>query len=284
MKILFCGSKALGLSVLSRLVSVSNGESIAVCHPMDQGDSRSVVTSFSQFCRENNIPLSVTADDDSLRNLIINWKPDLVVVCGWYKIITPEVLSLVPRGFVGIHNSLLPNYRGGSPLVWAMINGEAVVGSTLFLLSEGVDDGPILHQISASVEGLEQIGSVLKRLEKKICDEFPSKIMEYALAPWELQEQLGLGTTYPIRKPQDGKIDFSLSVREVCNFIHAQSRPYPGAFATVSGKTVRIWRACPADSELSICTSPGRNSHHKPETLKFSCADGSILTCDWEVP
>lgn len=282
MRILFCGSKPLGLSVLKRLVSLTKGELVAVCHPMDSEDSRSVFESFSELCRENSIPLSLATENDSLRTSITNWNPDLVVVCGWYKIITPEVLSLVPHGFIGIHNSLLPNYKGGSPLVWAMINGEAVVGSTLFRLSEGVDDGPILHQTSVSVGELEPIGSVLERLEQQICAEFPSKIIEHAKMPGGLTEQLGRGSTYPIRKPQDGDIDFALSVKEVCDFIHAQSRPYPGAFTSRFGKTLRIWKAYPADAQQNNLSPSRHNCERKIEHLKFSCADGSILTCDWE--
>lgn len=131
----------------------------------DRTDSRSVFDEFISFSKENNISLSVARDRKESEELILRLKPDLCIVVGWYWLIIKEILERVENGFIGIHNSLLPKYRGSSPLVWAIINGDEKVGISLFKFSDGIDNGDILFQRSIHISYEEYISNILQKLE-----------------------------------------------------------------------------------------------------------------------
>jgi methionyl-tRNA formyltransferase len=84
--------------------------------------------------------------DPYYQRILIDLKPDILIVIGWYYMIPRSIRYIATYGAIGIHASILPKYRGGAPLVWAIINGETKTGVTLFYLEDGVDDGDIIAQ------------------------------------------------------------------------------------------------------------------------------------------
>lgn len=107
--------------------------------------------------------------------------PDVGFVCGWYWLIDRETLDLVPNGLWGVHNSLLPKYRGGAPLVWSILNGDSHVGSSVFKISEGMDDGEILHQVKVKVLPDDNVGSLLEKIEQELIENLPKKWTDLVL-------------------------------------------------------------------------------------------------------
>ena len=87
--------------------------------------------------------------DPALLEKVACWKPEAFLVSGWYHMVPRKWRALAPA--YGLHASLLPDYSGGAPLVWAMIKGEEKTGITLFQLGDGVDDGPILGQAETPI-------------------------------------------------------------------------------------------------------------------------------------
>lgn len=164
----------------------------------------------------------------------------LVIVAGWYWLLGREALE--DRRVVGIHNSLLPRYRGGSPLVWAMIRGDRQVGVSLFELVSGMDAGPIWGQTRLEVGPDEMVGNVLPRLEAAAID-----LLRDALPT--LRDPAAAGTPQDDdaatfcaqRASADGRIDWSWSAQRIHDFVRAQSRPYPGAFTECQGRRITIW-------------------------------------------
>jgi methionyl-tRNA formyltransferase len=280
-KILFCGSKSLGLGFLKKLHEISQGHEIVVCHPDDRIDTRSVSAEFESFCHNSELFFSYVANEAELQKFIAVHNPDIAIVCGWYKIISPSTLSLVPRGFIGVHNSLLPKNRGGAPVVWAMIHGAREIGSSMFMLSEGIDEGDIIKQVSVTRLQCEPVGSVLSRLEKKVEEQFPCTLLRYIENPWTPSPQRGTPSTFPNRRPGDGLVDFTKASIEVCNFINAQSEPYPGAFFFRNGKPVWLRAARCENQNLTSATGQlPDNLSHEPRTLKFLCGDGKTIEAE----
>jgi methionyl-tRNA formyltransferase len=173
-----------------------------------------------------------------------NMRPDLLCAFGWYYMIPKRVRDAAPKGCVGIHASLLPKYRGGAPIPWAIINGETETGVSLFYLDEGVDTGDIIGQEKIPIGENDTCGTVYGKAMvssiRLLREYFPR--LAVGGAPRVPQEE-GLATYYPQRSPRDGLIDWSRSAKEIRDFIRAQTRPYPGAFTYVSGKKVIIWDA-----------------------------------------
>lgn len=173
-------------------------------------------------------------------NIISSFNLDLILVLGWYYMIPKSIRELAKHGAWGIHASLLPKYAGGAPLNWAIINGEAETGVTLFRMEDGIDDGDIISQKSFSIEFEDSIKEVYDKAtiaSKEILLDVFNDFSNVAFAP----QNKAVIEICPQRKPEDGEIDLEMSAVEMYNFIRAQSSPYPGAFIkTADGKKLVI--------------------------------------------
>lgn len=175
-------------------------------------------------------------------DVIKNINPDVILVLGWYYML-PKSIRLIPKyGAWGIHASLLPNYAGGAPLVWAIINGEKKTGVTLFKMERGVDDGDIISQIEFLIEDNDTIKEVYEKATKSA-----KKLLNTTLKsdsnPEFIKQDKSKIKIYPQRSPEDGLIDWTWDIERIKNFIRAQTKPYPGAFFISNGKKITIWDA-----------------------------------------
>ena len=179
---------------------------------------------------------------DSVRK-VKELAPELIFVSGWYHIIGLDIIQSAPKGVVGLHSSLLPQYRGSAPLVWQIINGEKKAGISLFYFDEGVDSGDIIAQAEAVIEEYDTI----KTLYEKVGGQGLKLMREYlpliasGTAPRIPQANLSDDDIWPQRTEEDGLIDWNKSAREITDFVRAQTKPYPGAFTIINGKKITIW-------------------------------------------
>ena len=271
-RVLFLGSKEIGFKSLSTLYSIEKKYIIGIITIDDSADERSVLNKFIEFSRLNKIPLEIAKNRQNADILVSQFNPDLCIVVGWYWLIKKEVLNSVPYGFIGIHNSLLPKYRGGSPLVWAIINGERRVGFSLFSFSDGIDDGPLWGQKTIDISDNEYIGEIVTRIEKETVEFLKEKyplILKYSIKPVLQKED---DATYCSQRiPEDGKIDWSLSSIKIFNFIRAQSKPYPGAFTYFRSKKMTVLEAYPLD--ITYFGTPGQVARINHDGVWVICGD-----------
>ena len=185
----------------------------------------------------------VTGRMSSYQKVIRLLKPDFLLAIGWYMI--PQSIRLcAPKGCAGIHASLLPKYRGGAPLVWAMINGEKETGISFFYLEEGVDEGDIIAQKKIPIRRNDTIKDMLTKVENSSLDilkEYMSQIADN-IAP-RIPQNHEKASLFPQRKPEDGEINWDWDNQKIKNFIRAQTKPYPGAFTIINGKKIIFWDA-----------------------------------------
>ena len=202
---------------------------------------------FENLAERHGIPLiyiETKMSDPRYQELIADLKPDFGLAAGWYYVIPRSVLARFDKGVAGVHASLLPKYRGGAPLVWAIINGETKTGVTLFYFDDGVDTGDIIAQREFPIAPRDTIREVYERATQTSVDLAIESIPLIASgkAPRAPQDESG-ATVYPQRSPEDGLIDWRQDCETIRNFIRAQTRPYPGAFTILHGKKVTIWDA-----------------------------------------
>lgn len=188
--------------------------------------------------------LTAPVNAERYREALAPLHPDLLLALGWYYNIPRTVRDLAPSGCIGIHASLLPKFRGGAPIPWAIIEGERETGVTLFYFEDEVDAGDIIAQAAFPIDAEDTSASVYEKAADAAIDLLRNYLPRLAVgdAPRTPQDPRH-ATIYPQRKPEDGRIDWSWPAQRVQDFIRAQTRPYPGAFTEIEGKRVTIYDA-----------------------------------------
>lgn len=275
-RVLFVGSKAVGLAVLQLLHDLRPQVLAGALTLDDRTDPRSVHDRICAYCREVAIELAVAGSRKEADAHVAALRPDLCIVVGWYWLIAEPLLAAVRHGWIGVHNSMLPRYRGGSPLVWQMINGERRAGFSIFSFTPGMDDGPVWAQDSVAIEANDHVGDVLAKLEVATLDSlgrvYPA-ILDGTMAP---APQGSDGVSYCAQRyPEDGVIDWQQPADAVFDFIRAQSAPYPGAYTQFEGRRLTVWRA--RRFAAPYHGAPGRVARIDDEGVIVCCGRGSAI-------
>ena len=213
--------------------------------------------------------------NDKLFNHINKKKPNLIIVAGWYHLIPKKYLNIAPT--FGFHGSLLPKYRGGAPLVWAIINGEKKTGVSFFKFKTGVDNGDVLFQEKIIILENDDIKVIYKKMIsktevilKKFLKNFIKKKINFKKIKFNKSK------IYPQRNPNDGKIIFNSSSKEIYNFIRAQTFPYPGAFFFFKNKKIIVWKSKILKKKIETSIKLIKNNFY------ISCNDNrSIKITSW---
>lgn len=248
-----------------------------IIHPNDEDDARSVLTEFRAEATFNGIPFEVADSRQQAVDLLSSETYDIGFVCGWYWLLDHSHVDFTAPPLYGIHHSALPRFRGGAPVVWALISGEKYVGSTLFRLTPGMDDGPIAAQVSSAVSPNMSIAQVLIALENEWSKIIGTVWRELVDGTAILKQQDESCATYCAqRRPEDGRINWNETAKCVHNFIRAQSFPYPGAFTkTVDGTRVTIDSSMPHNSTFHAI--PGQILHRTSTSVLVGCGNATAL-------
>lgn len=176
-------------------------------------------------------------------------KPDLILSLYYRNFIPEEIFSQARLGAYNMHGSYLPAYRGRAPLNWSIINGEDHCGVTLHTIEKKFDAGEIVDREKVGFGPDEYVGDIQPRVA-----EAAVRVLERALPsllagnPKLEKQDESKASYFGKRTPEDGRIDFSKSAREVFNLVRGVSKPFPGAFAEIGGKRYTIWRAKPLEN------------------------------------
>ena len=273
-KAVFLGSKAFGLAVFRAIRAANSSVRWTILHPDDRGDTRSVLDAFAKEARGTDF--HIVNDRAQASALLKKTKHDLGFVCGWYWLLgDTEVGQQVPPLY-GIHNSLLPRYRGSAPLVWAMIDGVSELGSTLFRLTPGMDEGPVVMQVRHKPGPDETIADVMTAIEAAYLAVLPELWPSLCAgnAPLRLQDE-DQASYAAQRRPEDGEIDWFQPAPVLHNFIRAQSSPYPGAFTWLADRQIWIDRAH-LFQQPHACR-PGQILRRARDAILVGCSEGTAL-------
>ena len=210
---------------------------------------------------------------------------DLQIVVA-FRMLPEVVWSMPPMGSVNLHGSLLPQYRGAAPINWAVINGETETGVTTFKLKHEIDTGDILLQQSFPIGENETAGAVHDRM-KEIGAQLLVKTVQQ-LAAGVLAEKPQTSNQQPATPLKHApkiftetcKIDFAKTADEVHNLVRGLS-PFPGAFCSLNGKTLKIFRTEKEVSNPDI--EPGQYKTDEKTFLKFACSNGYISVTELQL-
>lgn len=214
-------------------------------------------------------------------------RPDLILSVYYRNLIPVEVFSCASLGAYNMHGSYLPTYRGRAPLNWAIINGENYGGASLHVMEKSFDTGDIVAQEKVIFGDDEYVGDIQPRITIAALEALKKALPSILEGNPSLTKQDESKVSYyGKRTPEDGKIDFAQTARQVYNMVRALSKPFPGAFAENVGDWSKliIWRAyigekCPKGVKPATVIHP----QNPGEPIKIACADNFLLVHDKDI-
>ncbi|PIZ87051.1 MAG: methionyl-tRNA formyltransferase [Candidatus Nealsonbacteria bacterium CG_4_10_14_0_2_um_filter_40_15] len=244
LKIIFMGTPKFGAIILEKLAD-SRYKPILVVTETDKPVGRKKVLTpppVKVVAEKYEIPVLQPEKIRNSESEIRNLKPDLIIVAAYGKILPEEILEIPKYGCLNVHPSLLPRWRGPSPVQFAILNGDTDSGVTIMKIAEKVDAGPVLIQRKLKLEGNETYDVLHDKLGEMGGDLLIEIIPEWITGKIDPQLQDESRTTYTrILKKEDGKIDWEKSAEEIERQIRAFNL-WPGIFTfwEKSGKLIRI--------------------------------------------
>lgn len=179
-------------------------------------------------------------------------KPDLVVVAAYGQIFSQALLDIPTYGFINVHSSLLPAYRGPAPINRAIINGDQQTGITIMKVSEGMDMGDIILQETTPILPEDNAQTLHDRLAE-LGGRLLGKSIDLLKADsWKpVAQDHSLATYAPMLKKEDGRIDWTKDAPTILNQIRGMT-PWPGCFTYLDGKLLKIHRASAVGKESNV--------------------------------
>lgn len=245
MKIIFLGTPEFAERCLSGILS-SRHEVLAVVTQPDRINGRNKKITFSPvkvLAQKHGIPVlqfnNVSKEGETdLRAL----NADIMVTAAYGQILRQNILDICPKGIINVHASLLPEYRGSSPVQWAIIDGKKRLGVTIMQTELGIDTGDMIMSeaidiIDENSEGaLRRLAEVGAKLVTEALD-----AIEDGTAVYEKQDE-SRATHCRMLTKEDGQLDFSASAESVVNFVRGMN-PWPGAYFSCENGIIKVLKA-----------------------------------------
>ncbi len=288
-RVLFMGTPEIAIPTLRALVAMPDIAVVAVVTRRDQPVGRGQTLTPPPVKRAvQDLGLPVLQPGSLKRAeaqaLLASYAPDVIVVFAFGQILPPAVLALPPHGCLNIHTSLLPRYRGAAPITTALLMGDAVTGTTIMLMAEGLDTGPILAQAELTINPAETTATLTDRLAAQGADLLTATLPRWLageITP-QSQDESAATMTRLIRK-DDGIIDWTRSAAEIDRQVRAYT-PWPGTSTTWRGQPLKILAAQVAgDPPLPIPETPGSVvtwGQGKAMRMGVVCGAGTVLTLE----
>ncbi len=246
MRILFCGTPEFAVPSLGRLAAHPEFSIEAVITQPDRPRGRGQEVSASPV-KEAALAAGLhvyqpeTIKSDSAEDFIKRAAPDVVVIIAYGQIIPARLLAIPRLGWINLHASLLPKYRGAAPIHWAIANGETRSGLTTMQIDKGMDTGPTLLQQEMEIGPDETSPELSARMSVAGADLIVNTLLRFSrgeISP--MPQDASQATHAPILKKEDGRIEWSRTAQEIYNRMRGFA-PWPGAFTTFRGHACHLW-------------------------------------------
>jgi methionyl-tRNA formyltransferase len=281
MRIVFFGSPNSAIPSLQKILTEAHEVECVITQPdRPSGRGKKLKASpVKRFAIEYNIPVlqpKRIRKDPSTLEMLEKIRPDLNVVVAYGQIIPASIIYLPKHHSINLHFSLLPKYRGASPVQWAILKGDKVTGMTIFELNERMDEGDILTQREVEITLNETAIELEERLAKEGADLLVHTIRQIdTLSP---QKQEHAQATYaPLIKKEDGQINWNSEAIAIERKIRAFT-PWPSAFAYFRGKRVKVLEGRIENTKSTQFAKPGDIHAIGKEGISVVCGDGDIYS------
>lgn len=284
MRVSVIGSVQFTMTMIKTLLDA--GVVVASVVTRDNGSRvHSDYADIPSLAAQYGIPHRAVSDinDQASVSFITASQPDLVFCLGWSQLISAAAIRALACPVIGYHPAMLPKNRGRHPIIWALVLGLEETGSTFFRIDEGVDSGDIVSQHRIAIAADDDAASLYGALERaaqqqilEICARVGAGNLEYQ--PQSLSE----GNVWRKRSAADGRIDWRMGGRGICNLTRALRSPYPGATTLYRGVEYRVWAV--RLGEVSHANlEPGRIIDVSHGGMHVKCGDGTIYVTEHDI-
>jgi methionyl-tRNA formyltransferase len=284
MRIVFCGTPEFAVPALRALLADSFFSVEAVVTQPDRPKGRGHAVSASPVkgvALEAGVrvyqPESIKSD--SALDFFKRLAPDAVVIIAYGQIIPQHLIEIPRLGWINLHASLLPKYRGAAPIAWAIVNGETTTGLTTMQIDAGMDTGPILLQREMDIGPQETAPELARRISEAgapLMVESLRKLERGAITP--RAQDASQASYAPLLKKEQGRIDWSNSAQRIHNRIRGLA-PWPGAYSTFRGQLCHVWGRPAENAGAASGGQPG-SLIASGDDIQIFCGEGTRLLLD----
>lgn len=233
------------------------------------------------FCEQHAIPYfpfkKIGAPE--VQELVASLAPDLFFVVGLSQLVPESLLKVARLGNVGFHPTMLPAGRGRAPIAWLILE-EDFGAANFFLMSEGVDDGPLFVQEKFPVADTDDAAAIEQKILQAIDAALDCWLPELARGIWNpIPQDEAAATYYGKRGPEDGWIDWSRSAAVIDKIIRASAPPHPGAYTFLKDRKLTVLQSFPENS-LKIRGVPGSVLQVAGERFLVQAGEGLLWIAD----
>ncbi|MBF0465634.1 MAG: methionyl-tRNA formyltransferase [Nitrospirae bacterium] len=275
MNIAYFGNGLRGVKCLLSLCEAGFKPAAVVVEPNKMGND-SVFSTAQQLGISTYVPQNVNSIEfiSDMRSLSL----DLMILSGYTKILKKDILAIPTRGTINLHGGKLPEYRGGSPINWQVINGELSGGCAVLYVDEGIDTGDIIEQRLYPIAPDETAGEIINKTLDIFQEILVNAVTQIASNTVRaLKQDPQEGTYYCKRYPDDGRILWDrMSASDVHNLVRGlNGKGLPGAFTFLNGTKIVLWKTVLL--ERKIVSVPGNITLKHSNGVVVMCKDRCIL-------
>jgi methionyl-tRNA formyltransferase len=228
---------------------------------LKSSNSNADFVDIGEFAAKAGVPVHYAEEtnNDELAAILRATATEIIFTIGWSRLLGDSILSIPRRGVVGFHPAALPQNRGRHPLIWALALGLEQTASTLFLMDEDVDSGPILSQIAVPIRPEDDAQTLYDKVLTLLPEQINEVIDRILIGDLRACSQDHMeATIWRKRSVLDGVIDWRMSAGAVYNLTRALTRPYPGAEFRCGNISAKLWRCEIVRSSVPSNAEPGK--------------------------
>lgn len=279
MNIVFMGTPDIAADSLKALITAGHKISAVFTKPDKPVGRRQILTAppVKVLALENNIPVyqPETLRDGNAYDILKQINPEIIVVVAYGKLLPKEILDLPKYGCINAHASLLPKYRGSSPIQWSIVCGEKKTGITVMQMDEGMDTGDIISKAEIEIGENETAEELFDRLSllagELLCSTLD--LIENGTAVRTPQNEAEASHAPMIRKEM-GEIDFSKKAQDIHNLVRG-FYSWPAAYTFIGTKRLKVYK-----TEIVSLSGKAGTVLKSDKELVIACGDKAIRLCD----
>ena len=265
MRIVFAGTPDPAVVALQHLIDSGHDVVGVITRPdAKKGRGRTMHPSpVAELAEKHAIPMVKptslkpgTEDGDDVRERLRQWQPECIPVVAYGNLITSDLLDVAPHGWVNLHFSLLPAWRGAAPVQAAILHGDEITGASTFRIEQGLDTGPVLGSITEPIHPTDTSDDLLTRLAYKGAELLVATLDGLEAGTVVARPQDGAATYAPKIDKHDARIDWQQPAHVIDRQIRAHT-PAPGAWTMMGEDRVKVGPVTQASPEGSSPDHPG---------------------------